>query len=717
MGGIDNPLWYRVAPLRPRLRTQVRVRRRVSRGEVGYLLWDEASHRFLRVDAMAYAFIGRLDGSASVGEIWHAVHERLGEDAPDQHDVLRMLGQLNDAELLVQASFADPLRITERRRKVQRRLRAAAANPLAFRVALFDPGRLLARLQPLARALTHPAAALLWTVLVTAGAAIAWQHRAPLGSDLARFGPTGAFLLQMWLAYPLVKLLHEASHALAVKGWSGEVREVGLRLVMLSPLPYVDASAATAFHSRARRVLVSAAGVMAELAVAAVAVMVWAWSDAPALRHLALAVATSCGVSTLLLNANPLARFDGYHMLCDLADLPNLAARGKAMLAHLFARALGDESDQAAPERTARDAIVVSAYGLAAWLYQAAVIGGIAWWLYGPYPSVALALLALGAVATLLPPLLHALRHLRDSPSLAGRRPRAALRLAAVAAFGAVVLFAVPVPSSTLQTGVVWAPAESILRVETDGEVVSLDASPQQAVQAQQVVARLERPELLGELATVRAQLTQIDTDYYKALLTQPLEAKRLSLEQAAAQSKLARIEQQLQALTVRAGLGGTLLIGRHQVQPGQFFTQGTELGFVLPPGPGMVVKVALTEAQAALVRHATQRISVRLPGHPARVVEGRLQRETPEVTQTLPTPVLGSAFGGPMLSDPGDPDQRRTVSPVSLVEVVVPQAQTEFIGLRAEVRFDHGAEPLGWQWARSLRQAFLGRLGPGSLS
>lgn len=147
-------------------------------------------------------------------------------------------------------------------------------------------------------------------------------------------------MLLAWLLYPLIKLVHETSHGLAVQRWGGAVREAGASLLVLMPVPYVNASAANAFRHRYQRALVSAAGVMSELALAALAMLAWQWLQPSLARDVALLVMVTGLMSTLLVNGNPLLRFDGYYLLCDALDLRNLASRSARWWAEFAARRL-----------------------------------------------------------------------------------------------------------------------------------------------------------------------------------------------------------------------------------------------------------------------------------------------------------------------------------------------------------------------------------------
>jgi putative peptide zinc metalloprotease protein len=278
----------------------------------------------------------------------------------------------------------------------------------------------------------------------------------------------------------------------------------------------------------------------------------------------------------------------------------------------------------------------------------------------------------------------------------------------------------VPAPSVTIQQGVVWLPEQAIVRADTDGTLLALHAQRGQQVRAGQLIATLENLELVGERETAAARRAQLDVEYYQALLKDPLQAQRVAAERDGVAARLARLDERIAALEVRAKVDGTLVLPRERESEGTFFAQGSEIGYVLTGEP-VLVKVALTEPQAALVRqrhavthdpHAAAMVSVRLAHAPDEELEGRIERETPGVTRELPSAVLGSSAGGPIATDPADPKGRQTLQPVSVIDVRVARRTADHMGMRAWVRFEHADEPLATQALRWLRQLFLRSLG-----
>lgn len=164
-------------------------------------------------------------------------------------------------------------------------------------------------------------------VLSQKNARIAAQEWIRLTNNLVDRVLSSSNLFLLWFTYPVVKGIHEWAHGMAVKAWGGNVREMGLMFILFVPVPYVNASASYHFPSKWTCAMVSAAGIAAELLVGALATYVWLQVESELIHAIAFNIILIAGVSTLLVNGNPLMRYDGYFILSDLVEIPNLAQR------------------------------------------------------------------------------------------------------------------------------------------------------------------------------------------------------------------------------------------------------------------------------------------------------------------------------------------------------------------------------------------------------
>jgi putative peptide zinc metalloprotease protein len=701
-----SPDWYRVAHMRPRLRTGVRVSRQTVRGETWYVLSDPISGRHHRFNDIAYGLIGSCDGSASIDEIWSVRVTAHGDDAPSQAEAIRVIAQAFAANLFVGDIAPDALAIVKAQQREQGRRRRANLNPLSLRVPLWDPDRFLSEHMRSVAWLFSFWARLCIGLVIALGALLLLINAGVVGDFARRELGSGRMLLTMWLAYPVLKALHEMAHAFAVKVHGGEVHEVGITLLMLTPVPYVDASASVAFADKGKRITVAAAGIVVEALLATVALCLWLVLEPGVLKDLAFAVVFVGALSTLVVNGNPLMRFDGYYVLCDAAELPNLALRSSRYwqyLAKRYGLGLGHVryASRAPGERP-----WLIAYAPLAWSFRAAMLALLAVLVAQWHAGLGIGVLMLGLWALGLKPAWAALRWVTASPELRGFRPRAAMATLTAFALVGALAFGLPLPQRTHAPGVVWLPDDAMARLASDGFVEQFFVNDGQTVTVGTPIARLSNEPLKVELARVQAQL---ERQQVERAMQFELDARRAAdaddeLRRLAAERE--RLAQRVADLTVRAGVAGRVVIDTERVRLGQYLPQGEVIAQVLPAGAPMVRALVRNE-DITLVRDHPGAISVQL-AHAADARLATLDSAVPQASAKLPTRSLGEASGGSIALDTSDPSGRTAREPHFQLDLKLQGAADARVGARALVTFRHGEATAAELVERFLRQSFL---------
>ncbi len=711
-GSFRSANWHRVAGLRPRLRQHVRVQRQIVRGTAWYVVADELSGQQHRFTPPVYLLAGLLDGTRTVDQAWRQVVERLAEAAPSQDETISALAQLHAADLL--QSDVPPVveeLLTRRERLVRSERWQRYGNPLSIKLALFDPDRWLGQLVHLIGPLFGPGGLVLWLAVVLPALLLVAMHWAVLSHDVTDRILAGESLLAIAAVVPVTKLLHELGHGFAVKRWGGAVHELGLMLLVLFPLPYVDASAASAFRGKWSRVTVGAAGMLVELFLAALAVPVWLNTQPGPVRSVAYAVMVTAGLGTVLFNANPLMRLDGYYILGDLIEMPNLAGRSALFWRRLVARRLfGLKVPAGRPPASGFGEVMWCALYLPlSFAYRLALMVGVGAFVARRFFFIGMAIVLWGIATTLVWPLCKGLWYLLTAPELGeGQRGRAcacagALGLAVIAA-----LWLLPFPLQSGAEGVVWLPDSSIVRAGEDGVVTRLAAVPGQTIAKGAPVAVLDDPELTLTLPLLRAQLAgaqaRLAADQVDDKVRAALSAEALALRR----DTLAHALDHLQRLIVRADTDGTLVVPHADDLAGRFVKRGEVLGFVTPHGSN-IVRVAVAQGDVDLVRHRLRGVALMLPGAPVAFRTARLVREVPGGADRLPSSALGTGGGGGLATDPRDPSRTLTLQRSFQFDLELDGPVGEY-GRRVLVRFDHGYRPLGAVLYRRLRQIVLSR-------
>ena len=705
-----SPSWYRVSGLKPRLRSHVEIHRHIYRGETWYVLQDHASGKFQRFTPAAYLLIGLMDGRRTVEEIWEHGRASLGEGAPTQEEMIRLLSQLHAVDVMQSDVAPDTDELLKRfEKRSSRKWLQNVRNPMAMRFSLLDPERWLTRLQPLAAPFFGWFGALLWVSVVGTALFYVGVYWTELTENITDRVLAPQNLVLLWITFPFVKALHEFGHAFAVKVRGGEVHEMGIMLLVLTPTPYMDASSSLAFRSKWERILVGAAGMAVELFIAAIALFLWIHTQPGAMRAVFYNIIFIAGVSSLLFNGNPLLRYDAYYMLTDLLEIPNLGSRGLRYIGYLMQRYVfgipGAEPPLSSPGERAWFII----YSIASFAYRIFIYFSIVFFIAAKFFIAGVLLAGWAVISMFILPLGRSMKFLFSSPRLQKKRVRAFLATALIAAALGAVVFWIPVPLSTRAEGVIWVPEQAHVRAGTDGFVETLKVAPGARVKVGDPIIECSDPLLPAQIRVEEAQLRELQVQYDTQILSDRVKAEITKDELRNIEGQLARSRERFAALTICSLAAGNFLSPMAQDLPGKFVKRGELLGYILDRAT-ITARVAVSQEDVDFVRHKTQGVKIRFPERIMEAVPAAIRREVPAATDRLPSRTLGQPGGGEIPIDPRDNQGIKAFQSVFLFDIELPEAKLYPVEGRVYVRFDHGWEPLIWRWYRSVRQLFLKR-------
>jgi putative peptide zinc metalloprotease protein len=309
----------------------------------------------------------------------------------------RFLFHLHELGLVV-SDIQGQGEVLARRNRTGRRKRimASLANPLAIRLPGIAAAESIDRFYPAIKILLSKPAIAFWILLVSLASTLvvvnfgAFQNRLPTLSDF--LSPTTAIWFAIALA--LTKALHELGHAFVSKHLGGNCREIGVILLAFVPTLYCDVSDAWRMPNRLHRILVSLAGIFTEMVLAAIVTIIWWFTKPGDLQTIALYILFFCSVSTFLFNINPLIRCDGYYVLSDLTNTPNLWQESRAQWRRAW-KSWFSGQPMANPQQTPRSHVFpLMAYAAASTIYCWALIAGILWMTFRILEPAGLASLA-----------------------------------------------------------------------------------------------------------------------------------------------------------------------------------------------------------------------------------------------------------------------------------------------------------------------------------
>jgi putative peptide zinc metalloprotease protein len=700
--------WYRVAKLRARLRPTAQISRQYYRGERWYVVRDPAGNQFHRLSDPAYRFIGLLDGTRTVEEAWDLAGGQLADDAPTQPEVIQILSQLYAANLIESDVTPDATVLLRRHKSfLKRRMQNRLMNVLFPRIPLWDVDSFLLRWMPVVKPFLSIFGAILWVIVV--GAALAtivpkWDLLKTAASN--SIDPKN--WLWLWVTFVFIKLIHELGHAFSCRRFGGEVHELGIMFLVMIPTPYVDASTAWAFPSRWHRMFVGMAGMVIELFFASLCAFVWANTNPTLLiNQLAYNAMLIASVSTVIFNANPLLRYDGYYILSDFLEIPNLRQKSTEYAMGLIKRhVFRIKSQQPLPPMVQR--VWLFFYAIASGIYR--IFVGIAIIVLVAFKVPVLGvLMALGGVATwVMVPVFKVSKYLLLEPELHRKRGRAAIFVGACTAAAVLLLGIMPFWFNVRADGIVEPLEQANLFTTVPGLVTRIAAKDGENVQKNQVIFVMSDPELDARIGELTAQLHGLRIKRNQSNVEDQNEREIDDVRIESVSKQLGEAQKKHDELTIRAPIAGKLIAPTIDEYEGRYVQRGMQVATVAAMDK-LLIRAVIGQDDAALVdANTVKKTEVRLTGMIHRVLEGK-DFEMIGVQDQLPHPALGQQGGGDAQVEPRDPKGLKPVIGQQEVRVTLDNPEGIYLpGQRAYLKFGLDRKPLAWQWTRRFWQVIM---------
>jgi putative peptide zinc metalloprotease protein len=656
-------------------------------GEDAFVAKDPLALRYYRLRPDEHFVLTALDGSRSLTALRDAYHQAFATRRITLPQLNALLMRFHQFGLVTaDAAGQGPALRDRRRRETRKRLWGTLSNVLAMRLPGVDPDRGLNFFYPVVRPFFSP------LFLCLAGflcAGVLLHFLANFQSFMRELPSADLFLRaeNLWLTMLVLsgtKILHELGHAFACKHFGGDCHQLGVMFLVFTPALYCDTSDSWLIPSRWQRAAVGAAGMLVEIFLAAIASIIW-WNAEPGwTKTIAIQIMTVCTVSTLLFNANPLLRFDGYFILADLVNLPNLGQRSHAVLAGFFRRWWLGQPVSVEPMLSGTTRGWMMIYAVASMVYRWLMVGVIllyVLWMFEPVGirSLGLALVVVAIVAMTLPLMISWGNALRRPVRRRGiRRGRWLLTFACL--IGIIACALVPIPHA-METAAVVRPADLVsVFVTIPGTLASCSTAPSQIVNAGEPLVQLinpnvelERVQALGKRDAQRLLVAALKQSQrsHPEVSDQIPSAEAVLTELEARLEKKTRQQAQLQ---ITAPIRGRIVSPMGIVSPvstseesdslelpywsglpldrenlGTFLETGTEL-CKLAPNEQWSIELYIPQRnreQLAL----EQEVEVMLDAHPGKRWRGTLKQIAERKAETIPFE-LSADGGGPIASE-----------------------------------------------------------------
>lgn len=654
----------------PQSRRDVEITEQVYYGKPCYIVKDPVSLRYYRLRPPEHTIYEMLDGRATMERILGVLAQRYPNDQYDRQTVMSFLVMLRSANLLVVPGEATAEFLLQRKKMMTRSLfKRVRSEFLFYRVPLLDPDRVLEAMRAtVGRIIFHPATGVLvWLLLIGAVAVVLGNidklgQRSPLLSwiNLLYLGP----------ALFMIKIIHEFGHGLAAKHFGSEVHEMGILFLIFMPMMYCDVSDSWMLSEKRKRMWITAAGIVVEMTLAALAAYVWVLTESKTvINQFALNVMIVSSLNTLLFNGNPLLRYDGYYFLMDLMEIPNLKQKGTGYLWYLFQRHILGLDRVPKPIDVHGRELPVLGYAICSTLYRWFIMVAIVtmlWKFLDPKGwGVLGGVMAMGCLYNaLVAPIGKFVKFVFTQRHHIRVRVVAAGLLTTVVVAMLYVFLLLPVEHS-IEVQCVVRPAQAHrLYVVQPGFVPDTPAegfvTDGRHVSAGQVLLALSEPQLEYDVRELFLQVVQkeIARDIAVAGGQAQTEVEQIDAELQGIQARFARARAVRDKLVLRSPIDGIVQLQTRlplaQLQ-GSFLPLQSPVFAVYTPDTFEVV-AAINHRNYGMIQPG-QLVQVRLWALDGETFQTRLTEKAPQPVVTMSSPAFSTVYGGEVPTIPTSPE------------------------------------------------------------
>ncbi|HEV7322268.1 MAG TPA: site-2 protease family protein [Ensifer sp.] len=615
----------------PRLRPELRFIYRDEGPRETVIIEDPLGGSFMETDPETAAFARLLDGTHSSSEAYARLQLEYPGIGLKQTEVSQLVEELRRHGLLV---GSDTTSLPTGRKNL---------GLISQRVRLGTWDRFFDFCARRLKWLYGPLGALLWLALLIAGAAELAGNWSAFRSDLGSLFSLDMVLL-LWLAWVVSKLWHECQHGIVARLYDVEIREVGILFILFMPLgAYVDATGAWRVQSRWRRLHITAAGIMGELALGAAAVLLWSHADAGQWKAFLQSLIVATTLSTVVFNANPLMRYDGYYALVDLFRVSNLYQRGAIAARDRAMRLLTGIGPKVSEQGW------IEFYGWLAFVWRLVAASTLT--LVATHLAFGFGLvLAVVVVWTMVVAPLF--RFLLAAWKLSAANRQGTFVRMGIAATAVLALWFAPVPVWLSAPGVIDYRDAFEVRTTSAGVVNDIFVRSGDRVEAGDPLARLSNQSLQADRKRLLARQAGIEI-----LLARALDGRDPSAQEGAEQAlqamhdEIADTEQRVAGLDMTAKRSGVIYGNDIDTLSGRWIERGELIGKIAEPDK-IEIKVWLLPEDVNFLQEGIKDVSFRPAVFGDRSIPVQLSRIDPTASNALPPPALTAEGGGPLAVD-----------------------------------------------------------------
>lgn len=699
-----------------------------------WVVKDPVSLNYHRLREEQYELLQLLDGQVNLQQI----QRKLQALHPQEHwralDIQLLLNDLHQKGLLVSDRFGQSTGLRQQQREHRKRqLISVLSNFLFLRFPGIYPDRFLKAVYPLVAWMFHPVSVILSLLLILSTMGFLSIHFDEFRRQLPSFHQFFGWpnLLYLWATLAVIKIFHELGHGLTCKHYGGECHSIGVMLLVFSPTLYCDVSDSWMMPNKWHRIAIGAAGMYVEMVISAFAILLWWNTELGMVHHLALNVFFVTSISTAIFNANPLMRLDGYYILSDWLEMPNLKQRADKFITSRFTQLCFGLEPAEDPFEPPDGKWWLGIYAIASSIYRFFLMITIGWFIYTvlkPYRLEVLGLIVLTtSLGTLFArPIVQIVKFMKTQRQETVKKGRVAISICAVSVLLlAVALIPVPI---YLEASVLVQPHDvRHVYSQSPGTLRMLKVAAGDFVEQDQLLMHLQNHELEDRRREIDHEIALQKARFDTANALRDPAQKQLALRRLQTlEEQREEISQQLQSLRILAPVPGRVVAAQSRPKPKvdraeqleltqwtgellQTYQEGAQIPektHVLSIAPSERLDVVLFISQDDRNELSIgQEVGLKFDHLPTNLYRARIDEIASEPVEFVPSS-LSNKTGGPLATVTDPEGRERLSSAVWQARVSINQDADLFVsGLRGRARCLVTRRSLGgWIW-NNLRE------------
>ncbi len=714
----NMPMGQAGETLRVRLRPDLVVRPQFYEGMTHYVVKDPIGLKYYRFKAEEYFLLQQLDGKSTLLEVKKAIERKYRPQTITVDDLVRFCSQLHEAGVAqIDTPEQTEVFVKRRRKKIWKKVRGAAANILYIKIPIIDPERLLTWMYPYFKWIYTRTFVVLSCLLMLSALTMVISNFTEVKERLPDFQSffNWRTIVYFWCSLAIVKIIHEFGHGLTAKHFGGEVHEMGALLLCLTPALYCDVTDSWLLPNKWHRIWISAAGIYVECVLASLATFAWFYSNPGLFNSLMMATMFLCSMNTIMFNANPLMRYDGYYVLADYLEIPNLRVKANQFFSYAFQeKVLGLEVPvQSYMPRTRRWLFLV--YAVTSFLYRWFVTLSILFFLnrlMKPYKvySIGIFFAMWGMIPLVIMPVYQIVKFVRTPGRLRKvKKVRAtAFAVSTVALITAILM--IPTPLRIKGTLVIAPEAPSRIYANTAGRLVTLAVRDGDMVKKGDLIAQLSNLDKQRERASMQEELelNRVKAAYFSR--SKDLEGRRLARQHSTLADELepvvARINDQISHLYLVADRDGQVIGVPKRETTGSWVRPDKAFCEIANPKK-LQAQVIIDQGDVDLLQTGSK-AWVKIYGLSERTYRTEIAEIASRNRDEIPAEL--SNVGGGEIAAEQDKKTGKIKSVSAVFELLLPLDNEDLslhVGQRGFAKIDGGTSTLAWFIWRTLSKTF----------